>query len=231
MTITHGDLDRIINPFGAHSKDLPFQAKDYYDYLVEKYKDSPSSELSVLSTDLLTIDPDDEKRYWPDNFVTFVTDEYAEESPTHVIVSTFSTGIDWKRNDDDIDFYEYDYDHGTDGESDRYYAPSIKYLNRGLFPYEGNFINSRTGRTVSTRSYHETKDYIRIASEFGHNPQLLENLERLFREAEVDHAEDFQKTVRPSAPVQTVDLSEYLGIFKSIESARRLRPAIVTFWS
>lgn len=231
MTVPHGELESIINPEGAHVKDLPFHAKDYYDFLVEKYKDSPPGNSSISSTELLTMDPDDEERYWPENFVTFVTDENSNESPIHVIMSTFSTAREWKRSDDDIDFYEYDYDHDTEVDSDGYYAPSIKYLNRGLFPYDGNFINLRTGRKVSSRNYYTIKDYIKIGEEFGYNDKLKESLGNLLRDAEVESTDDFVNIVRPSAPIQAVDLAEYLGVFKSRDAARKLRPAIVTFWS
>lgn len=224
MTIPNNQVNEIVNPDGAYASDLPFDLQEYYEFLDKKYSAPATREkkYDAIKSDLETMDPEDPKTYYPSNFVTIFRDEYNDEDQTYLIVTPISVASEWRRSDDSIDTYEQAYLYRNENDVD--YSPTIKFFDHGLFPYEGNFLNFRTGKRIDSLLYRKIETSI-------NDPRDSKNLQELFTQAEVSDIKDFKNVVHPAAPINAIDIAEYLRIFIFNDLAIRLRPALLTFWS
>ncbi len=130
---------------------------------------------------------------------------------------------EWSHHDDMIDYVEDEWDQR---ESKVYKTDtSMRILPIAPFPYDGTYMDSRTGEVFS----HRKQEDFRFMRKFNHDGKIdaaqrcAENLGYMTVE------EALQKTA-PSIPENVEKLVEWLEVFPDNATIHQLRPMIVKWW-
>lgn len=201
----------------------------YKKFLQTKYAGQVHSQDELMS-DIHVVKAGDNKPQQIWSSLTIVgPDEYgAENGDTHVVIIPYSVCKEWQHFDDAIDYYEEAYTHRNDESMNM--EPSIKFFNHGLFPYDGRFINTRTGAIVKSAVYRDLlsmESLLRNATEKA----SLKYVSTAFRKLGVENWEELHSVISPAPPICAIDLAEYSGLFKDSDTIKNLRPALLTYWS
>ena len=170
--------------------------------------------------------------YRASDFITVVDsrmdgeDESAEDLTWVVITPPMVCG-EWKHNDNAIDYAEAIHKYQ---DVDFQMEFSFKSFNQGLYPYEGIFTNHLTGKRFSDRDVSLVNRYLNIMEDES-TPQEEETLHLLLSGLNVSSMEEFHTVIHPAPPQSVIDIAEWTGVFKDESIARKLRPALLTYWS
>lgn len=130
---------------------------------------------------------------------------------------------DWERYDDPIDYVEETHKYPDDGVVNWY-----REIPGGIFPYNGIFMNAKTGESVKNGielwRYLTWPTFKTILTE--------DRLEAVSREMYgFNSAEDARENLVPTVPECVKDLVEWGKLFKDPNAWKQLRPLIYTYWS
>lgn len=129
---------------------------------------------------------------------------------------------DWYRSDDTIDYLE------AGGEPDS----SVRVLDYGIFPYDGLYMDARTGEPVKEGL--DIRRWVRIADRLGeesYDTQVQAAYAGVFEEENKWTLEDAREFLVPNVPEDIRNVVDYLDVFTSADEWKNLRPMICTWWS
>lgn len=222
------NLDTIDNR-GSLSSD------DYLEYLKKRYPENLRRESDFIASDLHSLLREELQGAKPSGYDVISVADTGEEDEgngeIHLVITPYLMLKEWKHFDDAIDYYEADYahNHGTEGSP---MQSSMKFFDHGLFPYDGAYINRKTGKLVKSGIYHDARHFAKNALSMGFTPEdTLSYFAALSTELGVESEEDMEENIVPRTPVPAIDYAEFSGIFKSPETVGHLRPALLTYWA
>lgn len=128
---------------------------------------------------------------------------------------------DWMRHDNPIDYIEETekFRDNPDGS-----ANHVMMVPGGIFPYNGSFMNARTGERV--------KDGItlyRILTWKGWD--TLYNLDSAAKDMGFNDGDDVRQNLVPVVPNEVRDLARWGKLFTNDDVWKQLRPMLYTYWS
>ena len=207
-------------------------ATEYKEFLEKKHSPDKDEQAYYLS-DLSTFGLLKQDKYTASDSITIVTNSEiggegtGEDTDTvRVVITPPLTCKEWKHNDDAIDYYEEAYKYQN---SMNPLETTMKFFNHGLFPYEGNFTNHRSGERFDSRLVTTVQRYLQTRSEAI--PEEDQALRLLLASVKVSSVEEFHSLVHPAPPQSVLDVVEWTGIFKDVSTAQKLRPALLKYWS
>lgn len=158
--------------------------------------------------------------YGPEQYAVTWAPEYGMEN---VLVVRPLTERTWDRSDNPIDYAE----HNVTGlEPDN----RVHVLRGGLYPYDGLWMDSRTGEQIMgpDRPLH-TWNTVRRAEDSGweDRPRILDHLAAQM--GFTDHAEA-ERCVVPLVPDSVRRLCEWGGLFTGPDVWLQLRPLLYVYW-
>lgn len=127
---------------------------------------------------------------------------------------------DWQRYDDPIDYVEETHKYADEDGVINWY----RLIPGGIFPYNGTFMNARTGERVS-----DGITLWRILTWDGWDKMY--DLEKAAVKCGFDSAEDVRENLVPVVPEDIRDLVRWGKLFTDEDVWKQLRPMIYTYWS
>jgi hypothetical protein len=122
----------------------------------------------------------------------------------------------WQHYDDTIDFYEETINHKQHNR--------FQMLPNGAYPYEGSYMDARTGERV--------KDGIELRRIMTGMIKLSAEIKDKFsRQFGFDDFKTAKKFLVPTVPNSVRYVCEYLKLFKDPATVNSLRPMIYVYWS
>lgn len=132
-----------------------------------------------------------------------------------IVVTPVSKTEEWNRFDHIVDYYE------TDTLDD-----TVKYLEAGIFPWEG-YMDKKNGKRLVGKEY---KNFD-LFKAFAQIETDKKKLDKLASKHGFKDSDDYKDRIVPDVPDPVRDLVSYLKLFADKSIADRLRPMLVTHWS
>ena len=207
------------------------EGTSYRDFLLKKYA-KPSSDRSFHLNDLQRVPAKDFAGFKANDLITVVGAwdvEMEGAKPKKndricVIITPPAMLGEWKHYDDAIDYYEEIFKYQNKKFS---YDPNIKFFTHSLFPYTSRFINHNTGEEVDAQSVTELREQLSKKNRSDVEETLVGYY---LKQAGLSSAEELS-AVHPAPPTPVLDIAEWVGLFHNPVAARRLRPALLTYWA
>lgn len=159
-----------------------------------------------------------------DDFLTLDT----EYGLPNVVVFTPITGTQWKRYDDQIDYYE--------EKANGHYSvePHVSVLDVPLYPYD-NYINNETGEWAENniREWIYMIRNIRMDMKHRPNSEKIDTQSELLKIAlkELGCEANWQEKWNVAIPEQIIDYCDYMNVFTDRSTIFKLQPMIYVYWS
>lgn len=208
-------------------------SESYLRFLENKYAAVPSDDIAYYLNDL-HIGEMSKSNYRAYDLITVVDnsiqieENYDTPSLSWVVISPLLTHKEWKHNDDPIDYAEVM--HRYQNEETFQFDFDMKFFNQGLFPYDGAFTNHATGERFNDDRVTRLKRFLRVTGTES-NSRDDKTLRLLLTTVGVSSVEEFHNLIHPAPPESVIDIAEWSGIFNNPSVAKRLRPALLTYWS
>lgn len=204
---------------------------DYKSFLRKKYG-TDSDDQSYAMSDLGVAGAWVKHDYRASDLVTVVDSRLdgEDESETDlrwVVITPPMVCGEWKHNDNAIDYAEAIHKYQ---DTDFQFESNFKLFNQGLYPYEGIFTNHITGARFNAHDVALVKRYLKLM-ETESTPAEEKGLSRLLATLKVSSVEEFHNVIHPAPPQSAIDIAEWTGVFNDESVARKLRPALLTYWS
>jgi hypothetical protein len=205
-------------------------ADSYKEFLRGKYG-TDSLDMGYMMSDLDNFNLWAQENYSAWDFITVVEnrldgDDGPETPLTWLVITPPMVCNEWKHNDDAIDYAEASHKYQ---DSDFQLDFSFKVFNHGMFPYEGTFTNHATGERFNASQATLVQRYLRMMKTES-TPLEEKSLKLLLDTLKVSSVEEFHSVIHPAPPQSVLDIAEWTSIFTDDSIARKLRPALLTYW-
>jgi len=126
---------------------------------------------------------------------------------------------EWSRYDDMLDWVEETYVRDPEGENG---ANWVKVLDDGIFPYNGTYMDARTGERI--------RDGITLRRilQSNVNEWKWDTIEEDYGFKSMD---DIRENLVPFVPQEIRDIAEWGQLFTNDNVWKQLRPMIYVYWS
>jgi len=141
-----------------------------------------------------------------------------EEKSCILLIPASEIG-NYYRSDDTLDYYNDMVEIGHE----KAMANSFKEIETGIFPYEGTYADSRTGRFI-LREAKQRWDYTK---KFTMEQDVID---KIILDLGFETAENADTYIKPKVPENITLLAEYFDLFTSIDAVHQLTPAVATWW-
>jgi hypothetical protein len=140
-----------------------------------------------------------------------------------LLISPYLCAEDWMRSDDYIDYAENEQD-AIDRQEEFSPVSRVRILQNASFPYESNFVNSKTLELIDNQEWNLIKSFHKagIAQEFIRN--YLEKMD-------FSSMEEAFKMIIPEVPTGVKDIAEWTDVFTNKNESQLLKFMVVTHWS
>lgn len=204
---------------------------EYKEFLQNKYGTNDLN-MDYVMSDLGVAGAWVKSDYRASDFITVVDsrqdgEDESETDLTWVVITPPMVCSEWKHNDNAIDYAEAIHKYQ---DADFQMEFSFKLFNQGLYPYEGTFTNHVTGARFNAHDATLVRRYLKIMEDES-TPQEEKALQLLLGALKVSSVEEFHAVIHPAPPQSVIDIAEWTGVFKDENIARKLRPALLTYWS
>jgi hypothetical protein len=136
----------------------------------------------------------------------------------------------WVRHDDLIDHLEFSLTSKIMEEAgfqNKETTERIIEVPYGIYPYEGTFINQKTGKLIPRAS--GTHFYLmEMAKKMIESGE--EEISDIWKEDGFENAQDILDNLKAEVPIEIVVMAKFLGIFKDPMTVHSLKPIIYTYW-
>lgn len=130
---------------------------------------------------------------------------------------------EWSHSDDMIDYIEDEWDQR---KSEVYQTPTtMRVLPIAPFPYEGSYMNAKTGEVLPARRQEDYR-FMRRFHQNGNTEAALRCAQSLGHET----VEEALKFTAPYIPENVQKLTEWLGVFPEKKTMYQLRPMLLKWW-
>lgn len=191
--------------------------KDYLDYVANiEYEDEIEKIRSGSEKALIRANDLDVNQVSPHDIVNIIEEEYNDNSKMAIIIVPVSEATTWNRFDDPIDYYEAKTPNNT-----------LRYLKGGIFPWEGSYMDKRTGKPLRGKVFENAMFLKEISS--------IENKSSILNEYAVkcgfNDFNDYQENVVPDVPLPVRNVISYLKPFNDDSIVKELLPMLATYWA
>lgn len=199
----------------------------YFDYLESLVTtDESSADAKEELATLRSYDFTDEGSKSAGRDFVKVADGQGHDDTVSLVIIPPMMKDDWYHHDDDIDYAE---SKGT--------GTTVQYLEDGVFPWSGSYINSSNGQRVSLDDvnnirYMEGRLY--GTDSLADDERTMETLNNLAVRSGFTSYADYNNNLSPYVPNSVKFIARYLEVFNSeheAEMLEKLYPMVLTYWA
>lgn len=206
-------------------------ADNYKEFLQDKYGNNDLY-LAYAMSDLGIIGTWENEKYSASDFITVAEsrldgEDESETDLAWIVITPPMVCKEWKHNDNAIDYAEAMHKYQ---DTDFRFDADFKLFNQGLFPYDGAYTNHKTGERFNSQNVSLVHRYLKLMRTES-TPAEEATLRLLLATLKVSSVEEFHAVIHPAPPQSVLDIAEWVGVIKDESIARKLRPALLTYWS